>query len=184
MTLVLAPLAPLQLILAFAIMALFIAIAGFDLRHSLIPDLWSYLAAACAAVYGYIAYGWVDPLALVLGAVAAPFPLFLLWAYSRGRWMGFGDVKLAISFGLLLGPLYGFVAVMFAFVIGAVVSLGVLLPLGYVITYAQHYGLISLSRHSTRFTMQSEVPFGPFLIASCIILWFTLLYGIELPLLP
>ena len=98
--------------------------------------------------------------------------------------MGFGDVKLAVSFGLLLGPVYGFVAVMFAFVIGAVVSLAVLLPLGYLVTCAQRYGFIPLSQESTRFTMQSEVPFGPFLIASCIILWFILLYGIEIPLLP
>ena len=98
--------------------------------------------------------------------------------------MGFGDVKLALSFGWLLGPLYGFVAVMFAFVIGAVVSIGILLPLASLITFAQRRGLISLSHKGTRFTMHSEVPFGPFLIASIIILWLSLLYGIHIPLIP
>jgi prepilin signal peptidase PulO-like enzyme (type II secretory pathway) len=179
-----APLAPAQIILGLAIAALFIAIAVFDLHHSLIPDLWNSLVAACAAAYGYLVYGALDPLSLILGAIAAPLPLFLLWAYSRGRWMGFGDVKLAVSFGLLLGPLYGFVAVMAAFVIGAVVSLGVLLPLSSLMTCAQRYGFVSLSRDGARFTMQSEVPFGPFLITSCIILWLTLLYGIHIPLIP
>ncbi len=30
-------------------------------------------------------------------------------------------------------------------------------------------------------TMKSEVPFGPFLVASCLIVWFSQLYGIPLP---
>ena len=32
-------------------------------------------------------------------------------------------------------------------------------------------------------TMKSEVPFGPFLIASCLIFWFSGLYDISLPLI-
>jgi hypothetical protein len=31
-------------------------------------------------------------------------------------------------------------------------------------------------------TMKSEVPFGPFLIAACLIFWFAELWGVSLPL--
>lgn len=176
---------PLPLLVpALGIVSLFIAITVFDLYHSLIPDEWNYAAAALALIYGFQAYGAAEVLMFVLAGPLAALPLFLLWAYSRGAWMGFGDVKLALSFGWILGPLYGFVAVMFAFVIGAAVSLGILLPLSSLMTFAQKHGIRSLSLTSARFTMHSEVPFGPFLIASCIILWLSLLYGIHIPLIP
>lgn len=169
---------------ALAILALYVAITVFDLHHSLIPDEWNYAAAALALVYGYQTYGAAEPISFVLAGPVAALPLFSLWAYSRGAWMGFGDVKLALSFGWILGPLYGFIAVMFAFVIGAAVSLGILLPLSSLMTFAQKHGIRSLSLTGARFTMHSEVPFGPFLIASCIILWLSLLYDVHIPLIP
>jgi leader peptidase (prepilin peptidase)/N-methyltransferase len=33
----------------------------------------------------------------------------------------------------------------------------------------------------TGFTMKSEVPFGPFLIASCCLIWFAMMYGVRIP---
>jgi len=174
----------LPLIMTLGIMALYVAITVFDLHHSLIPDEWNYAAAMLALVYGYVLYGNESPFLFILAGPVAALPLFLLWAYSRGAWMGFGDVKLALSFGWILGPLHGFVAVMFAFVIGAVVSLAILLPLSSILTFAHRQGWISLSGAGASFTMQSEVPFGPFLIASCIILWLSLLYGVPIPLVP
>ena len=32
-----------------------------------------------------------------------------------------------------------------------------------------------------RFTMKSEIPFGPFLVASCVIFWFSYMYALPLP---
>ncbi len=175
---------PIPLGLALAMIALFIAVAVFDLHHSLIPDQWNYALAILSFLYGYAIYGAEDIVMLFSAGPIAALPLFLLWAYSRGAWMGFGDVKLALSFGWILGPLYGFVATMFAFVIGAVVSLGILLPLSALATFAQKRGSKSLWQYGAGFTMRSEVPFGPFLIASCVILWLSTLYGIHIPLIP
>jgi len=72
---------------------------------------------------------------------------------SRGRWVGFGDVKLAIFIGVTLGWQKAFLVFLLANVIGFVV----LLP-----------GLATGKLNRT-----SRVPFGPFLIAAFIIagLW-------------
>ena len=92
--------------------------------------------------------------------------------------MGFGDVKLAIGIGFLLGPLAGLVAVMLAFMIGGVVSAPLLFLSSAIGRRVVHY----VSSHRARFayTMKSEVPFGPFLVISTFIVWFSLLYGIDI----
>lgn len=162
---------------------LLVAIAVYDLRHTIIPDEWMYafnalaLGTAISAIYG----GTADWTLLVAGPVGAS-PLLFLWFISRGAWMGFGDVKLALGFGWLLGPVYGVVSVFFAFVIGAVISILVLLPMPYYRALIRKKGIATLESESAGLTMKSEVPFGPFLIASFFIVWFMLLYQIPLPL--
>lgn len=169
------------------IMALLIAIAAYDLRHTIIPDAWVYAFDALALlVMGPLML--LDPAVplwfyLSAGPIAAA-PLFFLWLVSGGRWMGLGDSKLALGIGWLLGPFLGIVAVFFAFVIGAVISVGVLLPLPHIARALRTYGITSLDMLRGGFTMTSEIPFGPFLIASCVLLWFLLLYNIPIPFFP
>lgn len=163
------------------ITALLIAIAVYDFRHTIIPNAWVYTFDALALVSIFLVPPYPiphTPYVLFAGPIAAA-PLFVLWAISRGAWMGFGDVKLALGIGWLLGPLYGIIAVFFAFVIGAVVSLFVLLPLPHIMYALSRLGITSYAPPRAGFTMKSEIPFGPFLICSCFILWFLLLYGIE-----
>ncbi len=90
----------------------------------------------------------------VLGAVA-----FLggIWLLSKGRGIGFGDVKLMVPLGLLLGWPNTFVMLFVAFVTGGLVGIGLLLG------KKKSWGQV--------------VPFGPFLVvATCI----SLLWGQEL----
>jgi leader peptidase (prepilin peptidase)/N-methyltransferase len=180
----LSPLHILLKILGLVIVSLAICIAVYDLKYMLMPDMWNYAFAGAALLYGVLAAPDVSALWYVLfaGPLCA-FPLWALWYFSGGRWMGLGDVKFALGIGWLLGPLYGFVALLFAFVIGAVVSVCILLPLGALISYAQQRGITLLSRTPVRFTMKSEVPFGPFLVVSCITIWYVHVYGIALPLI-
>jgi prepilin signal peptidase PulO-like enzyme (type II secretory pathway) len=88
-----------------------------------------------------------------------------------------GDAKLALSAGWLLGITHGIVAVMLSFVIGALVSVFILLPLPY---YRRMLAFCGLLRHAPMgaYTMKSEVPFGPFLVAGILFIWFSVIYGI------
>ena len=77
--------------------------------------------------------------------------------------MGFGDAKLAIGIGFLLGLSGGVSAVIMAFWLGALVGLGLVF-----------YGrLVRLSRRYKYLTIKSEIPFAPFLIAGLVLnlLW-------------
>jgi len=158
------------------IVAILIVIFVYDLRHTIIPDAWVYSFGALALLAGL----FLNPLApspwlaFLAGPIAAS-PLFLLWLVSRGAWMGFGDVKLALGIGWLLGPVPGLIAVWGAFTLGALTLLPVLL-FQRVVTHMRAGG-----NAAPGLTMRSEVPFGPFLISSCLLVWLLQLYVIELP---
>lgn len=171
-------------LLAHAVLiALLVAIAAYDMRHTIIPDGWAYAAAGLALALALYERPEAWPFTLLAGPAAA-LPLFALWWVSRGRWMGLGDAKLALSAGFFLGPVFGVASVFYAFVIGALVSVLVLVPLPYAAALARRKGINGLSGLPQRFTMRSEVGFGPFLVASFFIVWFSLLFHMPLPLFP
>ncbi len=93
--------------------------------------------------------------------------------------MGFGDVKFALGIGWLLGIGYGYLALMFAFVIGAIVGVFILMPLPRIVKLLHHVGITRLGERGAGFTMKSEVPFGPFLILGTSIVWFALIYSVT-----
>ena len=171
-------------IIALLIAALLILITAYDIRHTIIPDEWVYafaiLAFISSSTFALEQSGTSGILMLLIAGPATALPLFALWLVSRGKWMGFGDVKLALGIGWLLGISAGLAAIFLAFVIGALISVVILLPLRYIST---RIGITRLSGSARGFTMKSEVPFGPFLVASCILLWLMMIYGIPVLLL-
>ena len=173
---------------ALPIAALLIAVAVYDLRHTLIPDAWVYTLAGLSLFASFVSIaGELTPTALLvlLAGPSTALPLFALWFFSRGTWMGLGDVKLALAMGWLLGFGAGFGALFLAFILGAIVSIPLL------------FFSLPLWKHIQRrfpptgtspkflwgFTMKSEIPFGPFLITACLIVWFTQMYNVQLPFL-
>jgi leader peptidase (prepilin peptidase)/N-methyltransferase len=178
-------------VIALIIMALLVLITAYDIRHTIIPDEWAYGFAALAFIssspFALTQGGASGILMLLIAGPLCALPLFALWLVSGGRWMGLGDAKLSLGIGWLLGLASGISAIFLAFVIGAVISVCVLLPMQYL---RQRFGLgggagriTRLSGRGTGFTMKSEVPFGPFLIASCIFIWLMMVYGIPIPFL-
>lgn len=163
------------------ILMILICIAAYDIRHTIIPDEWAYAFAGLAFVSQFLAPVSIeiDSWWLILSGPLAALPLFSLWFFSRGRWMGLGDAKLALGIGWLLGPVLGLLAVFLSFVIGALISVCILLPMPYIIRALYTLGITSGVKPPGGFTMKSEIPFGPFLIFSCIIIWFATLYGID-----
>lgn len=155
----------LHLVFALILVSLLIVIAVYDLKHTIIPNKIVYTFIGIALLSNIPVFGTASleailvnfVLVLVSGVLVAA-PLFILWLVSKGRWMGFGDIKLTFGFGLILGVYGGLTAIMLGFIFGAVIGL-FLLYIPKVIKY------VSLSLTSSRFTMSSEIPFAPFLIA-------------------
>lgn len=170
--------------MALAIAALLVLIATYDILHTIIPNEWSYsfalIALVSSGLFALIHGGGMDLVWLFVAGPLCAVPFVLLWLVSHGRWMGLGDAKLALGIGWLLGLSSGFAALFLAFVIGAVISVCILLPFQYM---RARYGITRLGGGRKSFTMKSEVPFAPFLIASCLLVWIMNAYGISLPAL-
>ncbi|PIR57877.1 MAG: prepilin peptidase [Parcubacteria group bacterium CG10_big_fil_rev_8_21_14_0_10_38_31] len=132
----------------WTIFSLLIVIAVYDFYHQIIPD---------GLVYAFITLSFLSFLPIGetyvlhrshLWDFLAGIIFFLFfasfWFFSGGKWMGFGDAKLAIGIGWLLGLWVGLASIILSFWIGAIVGL--------VFIFSKKLGL------------KSKIAFGPFLI--------------------
>lgn len=151
--------------------SLLVVIFIYDLKHYIIPDNIVFSAIAVAFLgdlFGFFNFRHLDffknfdfgfrifenfkmPL---IAAISAGGFFFLMWLISRGEWLGFGDVKLALFMGLFLGWPNVLTALFFAFISGSVIGLFLIV--------------------AQKKKMKSQVPFGPFLIAGT---FFALFWG-------
>lgn len=143
----------LAFLFSIVVAGLLLVAAVYDARHKILPDIIIYpfllLSLIAISVKATLFPAFSEGRAIFDGVLVG-LPFFLLWAFSRGRLMGFGDVKLTLGIGWLLGLSAGFSAIILAFWIGAVFGLL----------------LIALSHNHS---MKSQVPFGPFLILGTLI---------------
>ncbi len=137
----------------FVVSSLLIIIFVYDLKHYIIPDKIIFLAIAVVFLYKIIFNFQTSNLySPILSALVASAFFFLLWLVSRGKWMGLGDAKLAFLMGLFLGYPQILVAMFSAFLIGAIIGLGLIV--------------------CRKKTLKSQVPFGPFLVVGTFIALF------------
>ena len=138
------------------VFSLLIIITVYDLRHTIIPDWASYsllivvLAINLSGLSPRVIAGlgsyflssdfWIGPIIFSFFA--------LLWLVSRGRWMGFGDAKLALGLALMVGYKLALSGLVLSFWIGAIV------------------GIVLLLLRRGSITMKTEIPFAPFLVVS------------------
>lgn len=169
----------------FALTALFwvvlLALVVYDIRHTLMPlPLIGVLAALAFGAAVARSYALSVPIseALIGAAVCGGF-FALLVAITRGRGMGIGDAYVAAVIGMMLGLEQGVVASMLAVWIGTVVGLTL-------IVVQSVFQRSALGTGGARVTLQSEIPFAPFLALGALIAWeFSLglsAFGISLPL--
>ena len=158
---------PCYLFYLLVISCFLIIIFVYDLKHYIIPDKVIYPATGIVFLYQIISniqFPWTSAdgppkglhfgtnfhfqtanfYFLILSALGAAMFFFLICLLSRGKWLGFGDVKLAFFMGLFLGFPKILAALFLAFLIGAIIGLE----------------LIILGKKK----LSSEVPFGPFLV--------------------
>jgi len=146
--------------------SILIVIFVYDLRHTIIPDKIIYPAIFIAFFYQLFSIVDVELVTSyelrvtsyedfghsLLSAVAASAFFLSIFLISKGKWIGFGDVKLAFFMGLILGWPAIFVALFVAFLLGGIIGVGLIA--------------------SGKKTMKSEVPFGPFLVAGTFVALF------------
>jgi leader peptidase (prepilin peptidase)/N-methyltransferase len=142
-----------------------VVIAGYDLRHKIIPDELVYSFMGLAALTGFVvhaSFGFGQMVWLLHGVYSGGLLFVLFWAlwhFSDGRLMGFGDAKLVFGIGLWLGLKVSLLALLIAFVVGAGVGL-VLIGLS---------RLKKKPRFIRHYSLKSEIPFAPFLVLGAII---------------
>lgn len=137
----------------WAIFSVLIIIAVYDYRHQIIPNLFVWIFNFLAFAGLFFDFGHFDWNNLLAGFILFAF-FASLWGISRGRWMGFGDAKLALGIGWLLGTAKGIAAITLAFWIGAIVGVA----------------LLYLSKN--KYGLKSSVAFGPFMVLGTAISFF------------
>lgn len=161
------------LVVYFILVSVFILIVLYDIRHTIIPDeLTSVVIIVAMVLVGYELMqgneGILSTFAYRIGAgFIASFFFWGLWYISKGRWIGFGDAKLALPLGVIVGIGGIFSMIVLSFWIGAAVSLFLL-----GIERLLKGGKTNLHFLSTPLTIKSEVPFAPFLITGFLLVQF------------
>jgi leader peptidase (prepilin peptidase)/N-methyltransferase len=159
---------PWYMLISLIVMAVLVCITVYDIKHKIIPDglVVTFSVLALLKILADFLLMTSTPeeikIHLIWFLLAGPIlalPLFLLWLFSRGQWMGLGDPKLVLGIGWFLGPVMGLSAIVLAFWTGA------------------FYGLILLtlskfSWHGLKINGKTEIPFAPFLVLGFLLAYF------------
>ncbi len=145
--------------------SILVTISVYDFKHKIIPNDMVFTFDIAALLILVLTHTFSGPaLSMTLWDLAAGPILFIffasLWFISKGKWMGFGDAKLALGVGWLLGFYGGIFSIMMAFWIGGAISIIILL-------------LQKLNLSRLGLTIKSEIPFAPFIILALFIQLFT-----------
>ena len=145
------------LLILWDAISLLVVIFVYDLYHQIIPNLWVWSFIGLAVI-NTAWHFFLDPNTTVLwlnliAAALLTAPFALIWLLSKGKWFGFGDVKLILGIGLWLG-VYGFTAVTLAFWIGTLVIIAVAI----------------FDRAKIKHGL--AIPFAPFLVAGFLLVLF------------
>ncbi len=138
----------------FIIFSLLIVIAVYDVRHQIIPNGFVYAFDILAFLNLFQVSSFKFQVSSFFAGIIF-FSFFgLLWLLSKGTWMGFGDAKLALGIGWLMGSIKGILALILSFWTGAVV------------------GIFLLFFLKDKYNIKSKIAFGPFLILGALIAFF------------
>lgn len=141
----------------------FVALTLYDIRWFLLPDRIVYplvvLALVQVALRAFaFGGGWIAVSEAVWGVLFTAGLFFAIFEVSDGAWIGFGDVKLAVVLGLLVGgPLRSLLLLFIASLLGSLVAIPLLVR--------------------GRATARTPLPFGPFLLLATVVV---VLFGMHL----
>lgn len=119
-----------------------------DYYTYILPDIFiGYLGIVCLALI--VVNKQPSVISSIAGVAIGSGFLGFLWAVTRGKGLGFGDVKLLIPLGALLGGIGTLVLLWLSFIVGGLVASMLLLR--------------------GKASFKTAIPFGPFLIGFAIL---------------
>lgn len=157
-----------QFVILLATTVLLVAAFVYDAKYMELPEKYMLPAIVLGiASLGLKAHniGWSSLTPQLVGLAAIVLVYTALWFFSKGKWLGAGDIRLVAIMGLFLVPAQLLVGLFTAYLTGAV------------------YGVYVLRKSKTKKGLR--VPFGPFLIIGFYIglLWGTQIADLYLSLL-
>lgn len=130
------------------VFSLLTVILVYDIKTQMIPDLFAWIALVVSLLGGWY-FGGFGLINMVYGALICGIAIAFLVYVSREKWMGAGDIKVAMTLGALIGYPVAIFSLFLAFLLGSVV--GII----YIITAKK--------------TLKEALPFSPFLIFSTLV---------------
>lgn len=149
------PLNSIQFVLWLAAGVALAILFAYDLRWFLLPNQAIFPLMGIAALIAALQLVGASDIGAGLISLGVSIVILsglylVLWLYSRGKWIGFGDIKLGLALALLLGDWQlAFMTLFLANLIGCLV----VIP-----------GMIA-----GKITRKTHVPFGPLMIAGFVI---------------
>lgn len=125
-------------------------LAVIDLYTMLLPDQFVIGLGIAVLLLLALRYTHLSLVSVVSGSLVGAVLLFVVWAITRGRGIGLGDIKLMLPLGALLGLKGTLLLLWLAFILGGLV------------------GFWLLARGQAK--LKTPIPFGPFLIAAAALL--------------
>lgn len=140
----------------------FMALIVYDIRWMLLPNQIVFFLYTVVALYSAILFTESPSVSflmdIVMGIAIGGGLFYLLFQFSKGKWIGGGDVKLGFLLGALAAsPAKALLLLFIASLLGSIYALPML--------FAKKAG------------RQSRIPFGPFLIVGAIIV---VLFGTDI----
>ena len=116
----------------------------YDYLYKEIPSLIIWVGLVAAIFFNFFVLD-KNLFSLLIGTLVGGSFFLIQYLISKGRWIGGGDVRLGFMIGLMLGWPNVLYALLIAYVVGAVFSLGLLVI------------------KKSKYNLSSEIPFGTFL---------------------
>ena len=143
----------LPMIREWIFVSILVFIFWYDLKYMLILDRVT-IPAMLVAVMINLGVGTISISSMVLGALLVGGFFYAQFSLSKGTWIGGGDIRLGVLMGLMLGVQQALLATFLAYVLGATISICLLVL--------------------KRVNRKTQIPLGTFLSLSTII---TLFWG-------
>lgn len=137
-----------KFLVIMGIVCCLIVIFFADLKYQIIPDSIQIALLIFVLIFNF----QFQILNYFSSGITVMLPILVIYLATKGKGMGFGDVKLAFIMGVLLGLKGGLMALYIAFITGAI------------------YGLTLIILKKKK--LKSKIAFGPFLVIGTVIVLF------------